>query len=87
MPPDKSIVRMGEICSISLSVCPDIDRTVPDPTACRPPREEPLSSPMVENHGPTSDLTHQYYQRCPSPSIDDPGAELKGELVGTRMRR
>ena len=86
-PLDKSVVRMGEICSISLSVCPDIDRTVPDPTLCRPPRDETLSSPMAENHGPASDLTHQYHKRPPSSSTDDPGAELESELTGTHMRR
>ena len=86
VPLDKSIVRIGEICSISLSVCPDVDRTVPDPALCRPPREETLSSPMAENHGPTSDLTHRYHKRPLSPSTDDPGAELE-YARGTRMRR
>ena len=86
VPLDKSVVRMGEICSISLSVCPDIDRTVPHPTLCRPPRDETLSSPMAENHGPTSDLTHRYHKRPLSPSTDDPGAELK-YARGTRMHR
>ena len=87
VPLDKSVVRMGEICSISLSVCPDIDRTVPHPTLCRPPHDETLSSPMAENHGPASDLTHRYHKRPPSPSTDDPGAELESELAGTRMLR
>ena len=87
VPLDKSVVRIGEIRSISLSVCPDVDRTVPDPTVWRPPREETLSSPMVENHGLASDLTHRYHKRPPSPSMDDPGAELESELAGTRMLR
>ena len=87
VPLDKSVVRIGEIRSISLSVRPDVDRTVSDPTVCRPPREETLSSPMAENHGPASDLTHQYHKRPPSPSTDDPGAELESELAGTRMLR
>ena len=34
MPLDKSVVRIGEIRSISLSVCPDVDRTIPDPAFC-----------------------------------------------------
>ena len=62
VPLDKSVIRIGEVRSISLSVCPDVDCTVLDPTVWRPPREETLSSPMVENHGPTFDLTHQYHQ-------------------------
>ena len=62
VPLDKSVVRIGEIRSISLSVCPDVDRTVSDPTVWRPPREETLSSPMAENHGPTSGLTYRYHK-------------------------
>ena len=46
-----------------------------------------MNSPMVENHGATSNFTHKYHQQPPSPVMDDPGAELDRELAGAHMRR
>jgi len=45
----------------------------------------PVDSPVVEHDGTTSDFSHQYHQRPPSPIMDNPGAELEREIAGIHL--